>query len=101
MAQRGEAADYYSGAPQQSNYYQMQEPAGYPPQPPQYENAQKYGPPVGAPPPPPNGQQNWGEKPSFEQTFKVEKPKYNDWWAGLLVCMRAGCRRWWERLLFY
>lgn len=100
MAQRGEAADYYSGAPQQSNYYQMQEPAGYPPQPPQYENAQKYGPPVGAPPPP-NGQQNWGEKPSFEQTFKVEKPKYNDWWAGLLVCMRAGCRRWWERLLFY
>jgi len=23
-------------------------------------------------------------KNTFEQTFKVDKPKYNDWWAGLL-----------------
>ena len=26
-----------------------------------------------------------GEKQSFEQTFKLEKPKYNDLWAGILV----------------
>ncbi|KAK7187742.1 putative choline transporter, neither null mutation nor overexpression affects choline transport [Paraphaeosphaeria sporulosa] len=83
MAQRGEAADYYNGAPQQNNYYQMQEPAGYPQQPPQYDNNAKYGPPSG--PPPPNGQQWGGEKPTFDQAFKVEKPKFNDIWAGLLL----------------
>lgn len=25
-------------------------------------------------------------KQSFEQTFKIEKPKLNDLWAGILVC---------------
>lgn len=25
-----------------------------------------------------------GEKPSFEQTFKIDKPKWNDLWAGIL-----------------
>ena len=30
-------------------------------------------------------QNDYGEnKQSFEQTFKLDKPKYNDWWAGLL-----------------
>ncbi|KAF2002207.1 DUF580-domain-containing protein [Amniculicola lignicola CBS 123094] len=30
-------------------------------------------------------QQNYGdEKHSFEQTFKIQKPKYNDLWAGVL-----------------
>jgi hypothetical protein len=28
-----------------------------------------------------NGYDN---KPTFEQAFKIDKPKYNDWWAGLL-----------------
>jgi hypothetical protein len=23
-------------------------------------------------------------KQGFEQQFKIDKPKYNDWWAGLL-----------------
>jgi hypothetical protein len=27
-----------------------------------------------------------GEKPSFDQAFKIEKPKWNDLWAGILVC---------------
>lgn len=27
-----------------------------------------------------------GEKYNFDQTFKIEKPKYNDLWAGILVC---------------
>lgn len=33
-----------------------------------------------------NGYQNGysDNKQDFEQTFKLEKPKYNDWWAGLL-----------------
>lgn len=87
MAQQGQAASYYQGAPapaQNNNYYQMQEPAGYPQQPPQY--AQNYAPPSG-PPPPQNGyaQQNYGEKPGFDQAFKIERPKWNDWWAGVLV----------------
>jgi hypothetical protein len=88
MAQPGEAASYYNNnnAPQRDNYYQMQEPAGYPPQqqPPQYD--QNYAAPSGAPPPPNAFQpQNHGEKPGFEQTFKIEKPKWNDWWAGVLL----------------
>ena len=43
--------------------------------------------------PPPNYGQNFNprpemngydNKPTFEQAFKIDKPKYNDWWAGLL-----------------
>lgn len=26
------------------------------------------------------------EKPTFAQAFKIEKPRYNDLWAGILVC---------------
>lgn len=86
MANRGEAADYYNGAPARDNYHQMQEPqyGQYNQQPPQY--GQNYAPPQA---PPPNGvqigQPNYGEKQSFEQTFAIQKPKYNDWWAGVLV----------------
>lgn len=39
-------------------------------------------------PPPPysfNPPQVHDEKYSFNDAFKLEKPKYNDWWAGLLV----------------
>jgi hypothetical protein len=88
MAQQG----YYGGA-QQPPYqqYGQQQPMQYgqeynqnygPPPP------QNYPPPQGPPPPqqPPNGyaQMDYGEKPNFDQAFKIEKPKYNDWWAGLL-----------------
>ena len=86
MASRGEAQDYYNGAPQQG-YSQTQGQPEYAPQqqqPPQY---QPYAPPPG----PPDGRQEYGgsgyaggEKQSFDQAFKIPKPKYNDLWAGLL-----------------
>ena len=42
---------------------------------------------------PPNYGQTWGAAPplasggkqTFEQSFKLDKPKYNDLWAGILV----------------
>ena len=61
----------------------------YSQQPPQYGN--NYVPPQGPPPPQHPQQQNgyaetnYGEKPNFDQAFKIERPKYNDWWAGLLL----------------
>lgn len=82
MAARGEAADYYSGAPAPPA------PTGYPPgrepkpepygqQPPQYG----YAPPQG----PPHPQQGYGDnKVDFDQAFAIQKPKFHDWWAGLL-----------------
>ena len=100
MAQQGESAGYYSGAPQQPQQaynqgqygqqrYGQQAPMNYGQQPPQYGN--NYAPPQGPPPPQHPQQQNgytemnYGEKPNFEQAFKIERPKYNDWWAGLLL----------------
>jgi hypothetical protein len=88
MAHQGQSADYYNGAPQQPQdaYYQGQPQYGQ--QPPQY--GQNYAPPQG---PPPQQQQQYGgyqqngygaDSKTFEQQFKVDKPKYNDWWAGLL-----------------
>jgi hypothetical protein len=91
MAHQGQAADYYNGggAPQQPEdaYYQGQPKYGQ--EPPQYGQnyQQSYAPPQGAPPMQQNGYQqdtyNQDSK-TFEQQFKLEKPKYNDWWAGLL-----------------
>ncbi|KAJ2984040.1 hypothetical protein NUW58_g6147 [Xylaria curta] len=63
----GEAAGYYNNAQEPANPYGQQQ--------------QQYG----APPPPPQ----YSEKPMFDQAFKLERPKYNDLWAGilfLLVC---------------
>ena len=71
MAQpTGEAAGYYNSQPQ----------PGYQPQQPQQAKS-GYGPPT-------YGQDfhmPQDNKQSFEQTFKVEKPKLNDLWAGILV----------------
>ena len=84
---RGEAADYYQNAPPQgghnNNYgnpqYQMQNPQDesqkYQQQPQEY--GRDYG--------PNNGQAAYGEKPTFEQAFTIERPKWNDLWAGMLV----------------
>lgn len=83
------AADYYQGgnAPppppqqQQQQGYDMQYQNGQQPkytqQPPQY--GQNYGPTV------PQG--GWSEKPTFDQAFKLDKPKYNDLWAAIFVCL--------------
>lgn len=72
----GEAASYYNNNNNNNNNYQQQ------PQQPQYSQPQ-YGQP--APPAPDNGYGNgYGEKPNFDQVFKVDKPKWNDVWAGIL-----------------
>ncbi|VBB75748.1 Putative protein similar to PNS1 of Neurospora crassa [Podospora comata] len=109
--QGGEAANYYSpphgggGGPQYpppNNSYEMQQPQnGYynrpppPPPPPAggggysnvpmndggYHNA--YGAPP--PPPPPTGPDGkMGPPPSYDEVFAVQKPKWNDLWAGVL-----------------
>ena len=95
---------YYAEGQQQQQYgqpqYNQQQP-GYGQQM-QYENQNQYGnnqydnqpnnnaQPTG--PPPSYGQPYTqapveGNKFSFDQTFKIEKPKYNDLWAGILVCL--------------
>ena len=80
---RGEAVDYYQSVPPQGGYnnnygnpqYQMQNPQNESQQqPPEY--GQNHG---------PNGQAVYGEKPTFEQAFTIERPKWNDLWAGMLV----------------
>lgn len=87
MVNRGEADSYYTN-PQP----QMQ----YPPQAanPDYQNGTEA---KSEQPPPAYGQglQNspapmtaTGDgKQTFDQVFKLDKPKYNDLWAGILVCM--------------
>ncbi|OAL47885.1 DUF580-domain-containing protein [Pyrenochaeta sp. DS3sAY3a] len=108
MAQRGEADSYYTGGgpPQQpqdayqghkdygqqgqysnGQYSNGQQYYGQQQQPPQY--GQNFAPPQGPPPPQQGyGQQGHGDnKQSFEQTFKISKPKYNDLWAGLLLIL--------------
>lgn len=91
----GQAASYYDpnqgfaqGQPPQpqpqpgygynNNSYDPRNNGNYPPvaepkPPPQYQNA--------PPPPPPQQQQGY----NFDDAFKIEKPKFNDLWAGLLV----------------
>lgn len=75
MATHGEADGYYNGAADQ--------------------NKGGYLPPAPQQPPPNYGQtfQNTGPAPmasgdgkqTFDQAFKLDKPKYNDLWAGILV----------------
>ncbi len=66
-AQQPRAPDYYGG-PQQPPY-----PPANPPGP-AYNNG------GGAPP--------QYDKQSFNQVFRIEQPKWNDVWAGILVCHR-------------
>ncbi|KAI8627462.1 duf580 domain-containing protein [Xylariaceae sp. FL1651] len=78
----GEAAGYYDNSRHAANPPGQQPPYGQQPyygQQPPYEQQ------------PPFGTQSdqHAEKPMFDQAFKLEKPKYNDLWAGilfLLVC---------------
>jgi hypothetical protein len=77
MATRREAADYYNGgAPVPGGNYPP--PAGEPKYgqpPPEYQSyVPPPGPPVGAS----------GEKVNFDQAFAIPKPKFHDWWAGVL-----------------
>lgn len=76
----GEAQGYYNQQPQQyaqqypppQQQQQYAQPQQYPQQPPSYGQPQAY---------------NGGEKPNFEQAFKVDKPKWNDLWAGILLIL--------------
>ena len=84
MAQTGEAGEYYNDR----SGYQQQPQAGYPP-------PQGYGQPNysnGYQQPPPTYGQNFSappteEKQSFDATFKIQKPKWNDLWAGILLIL--------------
>lgn len=92
MAPQGGAADSYynaGGAPPPMQYQQgpqsYQVPQYPPPQNGEYQQ------------PPPNYGQNYQNatpstlpaggdgKQTFAQAFKIDKPKYNDLWAGILV----------------
>ncbi|KAK8201380.1 pH nine-sensitive protein 1 [Zalaria obscura] len=96
MAGRGEAADFYN-AP--NGNYPTQPQMAYQ-QPQGYQQNQQYSQQQGYAQPPPNyGQSNgapqqqngYGEKPAFDQAFKLDKPKWNDLWAGiLLIAVFAG-----------
>jgi hypothetical protein len=97
----GQAASYYNeGFPQgqpQPNYGNYQQPNAPPapyPQPnypqPNYQQPNYQQPTYQQPPPEPKPvpqyYQNVPESGySFDQAFKIEKPKWNDLWAGLLV----------------
>ncbi|KAI1087345.1 DUF580-domain-containing protein [Rostrohypoxylon terebratum] len=79
---RGEAAAYYNAqqAPNPSGQPQYGQQQYAPP--PQYGQP---GPQAPAPGPGPNYTNGYGnEKPMFDQAFKLERPKYNDIWAGIL-----------------
>ena len=94
MATHGAADSYYNGAGDQAKQgYPMQPQMQYPPQAP--SNGYQQGAPQYQQPPPNYGQnfQSSGPPPmtgvdgkqSFDQAFKLESPKYNDLWAGILV----------------
>ncbi|KAH7018183.1 plasma-membrane choline transporter-domain-containing protein [Microdochium trichocladiopsis] len=115
MAGPGEAASYHGGANtdrgyynnnNNNNYYQPQQNQYQPPPPPNYgqQPYQKqeqyampqYQQPQGPPPPQQSAPYNnggysngagYGEKPMFDQVFKIEKPKWNDLWAGILFLL--------------
>ncbi|KAK3498929.1 protein PNS1 [Neurospora hispaniola] len=76
--------------PTDGNYGQQPQYGYGGPPPQQYGNGYGdggYAPPQGPPPngykPPPTDGYG-GPPPSYDEVFKVQKPKYNDWWAGLL-----------------
>lgn len=87
MAPPGEAADYYNGDEGGQKNYPMQQPQQqqqYYNNGPQQQQQQDV-----MPPPPTYGQQNNSsyspdQKTTFEQAFKIEKPKFNDLWAAIL-----------------
>ncbi|KAL8914559.1 MAG: hypothetical protein Q9171_000912 [Xanthocarpia ochracea] len=93
MAQHGGAADSYynDGGPQQyqqppdnNGYQQPQYPPG--PDPKSQQPPPNYGQDYqnNAPPLPQTGQ---GGKQTFEEAFKLDKPKFNDLWAGILLIL--------------
>lgn len=96
----GQASSYYNegvpqGQPPQPNYGYEQQHGNYqqpnnPPAPYPQPNYQQptYQQPAAEAKPPPQYHQNVPDSGySFDQAFKIEKPKWNDLWAGLLVSL--------------
>ncbi|KKY22709.1 putative protein pns1 [Phaeomoniella chlamydospora] len=90
MAQQGQAASYYNN--NQQGYQSYQQPQYR--QPNYQNNGYQQAPLQQYPPPnqkPPTYDQNFApptdSKQSFDQTFKIEKPKWNDLWAGILLIL--------------
>jgi hypothetical protein len=77
---KGEAADYYQSQPGPPPNEQYAAPEGPPPA----DSRQYYAP---GPAPPQSYNTNAGEKYGFNDTFKVDKPKYNDIWATVLFLL--------------
>ncbi|WPG99901.1 Protein PNS1 [Acrodontium crateriforme] len=89
----GEADDYYN------NGGENNQQKGYPMQQQQYNGNGGPAPPQQQPmygqmPPPPSYQPSYQQsyqqdsgKPTFDQAFKVEKPKFNDLWAAILFIL--------------
>jgi hypothetical protein len=76
----GEAANYYNQQPPPPpNAYQKHAP----PQP-VYNNGPANGGHYAPPPYPPPQSEPKGPPPSYEEVFAIQKPKWNDVWAGLL-----------------
>jgi hypothetical protein len=80
----GEAASYYQAPPgpppdQQQKEYSQGGGYGYGQQPPQYNMSYS-----------PQGYEATGQKLDFSQAFKLDKPKWNDLWAGLLFIATFG-----------
>jgi len=108
MAHQGQAADYYNnnypqqnmgGVPYEQTGYQSYPPPSTAPPPQQYQYQQQHQQQPYQPEPkynqqPPTYGQNFAppqdNKQTFQETFKIEKPKYNDIWAGLLVSNQTG-----------
>lgn len=88
MATHGAADSYYNDG---SRPPPMQPQMQYPPQ--NYNDGYQGGPDPRHQQPPPNYGQNHQNgsaplvdgKQTFDQAFKLDKPKYNDLWAGILV----------------
>lgn len=109
MAYQGQAAGYYNnsghnmgGAPYEQTGYQPYPPPSTAPPPQQYQQYQQQ--PYQQQQPhepkynqqPPTYGQNFvplDDKQTFQETFKIEKPKFNDVWAGLLVSTEKPCVR--------
>jgi hypothetical protein len=85
MAQQGAAADYYQDGQQQSYAPPPGPPLGQP-----YQQQPNYGQPAANYGYQPPQYAPEGEKQDFNQTFKVEKPKFNDLWAGILFLIVFG-----------
>ncbi|KAL6355892.1 hypothetical protein LRP88_09475 [Fusarium phalaenopsidis] len=93
----GESDSYYNpnqpanGQYSSAGYQQQYQPQPPPPSHPQYQQQPQQQPYQQGPPQNGNGympaQGYDGEKASFEEQFKVPKPKYNDLWAGILLIL--------------